>query len=104
MAFNDPVVSSAIQHVESNYDVIRAEYFSAVLGQGNETNLDANKKIKPLEPDYDVASKGGEHADDALHEGTWDWHSYILNGAKNEAFRERCPKTAEVVDDVSLLY
>lgn len=92
-----------MQHVESNYDAIRAEYFSAVLGQGSETNLDTKKKIKPLEPDYDVVSKGREHADDALHEGNWDWHSYILNGAKNEAFKERCPKTAEVVDDVSPL-
>ena len=102
MAFNDPVVTSAIQHVESNYEAIRSEYFAAVLGQGIETTLDGKSRIKPLEPDYDVASKGGEHADDALHEGMWDWHSYILNGVKNEAFKERCPKTAQVVDDVSI--
>lgn len=101
MAFNDPVLTSAIQHVESNYEAIRSEYFAAVLGQGSETTLDGNTKIKPLEPDYDVASKGGEHADDALHKGMWDWHSYILNGVKNEAFKERCPRTAQVVDDVS---
>ena len=86
--------------MESNYDDIRSEYFNAVLGQGNETNPH-NNISKPLEPDYDVASKGGEHAEDALHSGTWDWHSYMLNGAKNEKFKERCPKTARVVDDVS---
>ena len=57
--------------------------------------------FKPLEPDYDVATQGGEHAEDALHSGTWDWHSYILNGVRNEKFKERCPKTAQVVDDVS---
>lgn len=100
IAFNDPLVTSAVQHVESNYDAIRAEYFSAVLGQGNETNPHADNVSKPLEPDYDVASKGGEHAEDALHSGTWDWHSYILNGVKNEKFKERCPKTAGVVDDL----
>lgn len=55
---------------------------------------------KPMEPDYDVASKGGEHAKDALHSGTWDWHSYILNGVRNEQFKERCPLTAQVVDDL----
>lgn len=101
MAFNDGVIISAIEHLESNYNVIRSEYFAAVLGHGNETNLDTDKSIKPLEPDYDLASKGGEHADDALHKGIWDWHSYILNGVRNEWFRERCPKTADVVDDVS---
>jgi len=53
-----------------------------------------------MEPDYDVANMGGEHAEDALHSGTWDWHSYILNGVKNERFRERCPITAGVVDDL----
>ena len=72
------------------------------MGYSTDLNSDSsNKKIAPLEPDYDVNTKGGEHADDALHEGTWDWHSYILNGAKNERFKERCPKTAAVVDDVS---
>ena len=101
IAFNDPIITSAVQHVESNYDDIKAEYFSAVLGQGTETNPHNNNVSKPLEPDYDISSKGGEHAEDALHSGNWDWHSYILNGVKNEKFRERCPKTAQVVDDVS---
>jgi hypothetical protein len=98
VAFNDPTVTAAVEYVESNFESIRAEYFASVLGQGNETDLDSGKVLKPLEPDYDVASKGGEHADDALHSGNWDWHSYVLNGNKNERFKERCPKTAEVID------
>eukprot|EP00804_Cyclotella_cryptica_P029417 CCRYP_013356-RA/>CCRYP_013356-RA protein AED:0.33 eAED:0.40 QI:0/0/0/1/1/1/2/0/333 len=100
IAFNDPVVSAAVHHLESNFDDIRAEYFSAVLGQGNHIDLDNGEVTKPLEPDYDVASKGGEHADEKLHRGNWDWHSYILNGIRNELFRERCPKTSEVIDDI----
>ncbi len=107
IAYNDPIVTAAIQHVESNYSAIRSEYFSAVLGQGTETttailmNSGGGGTIsKPLEPDYDVSTRGGEHADDALHSGSWDWHSYILNGVRNERFREKCPKTAQVVDDV----
>lgn len=98
VAFNDPIITSAVQHVESNYDDIRQEYFSAILGQQQDT--DDKNVSRPMEPDYDVASKGGEHADDALHSGTWDWHSYILNGARNNAFRDRCPMTAQVVDDL----
>mmetsp|Transcript_36138 Transcript_36138/g.73632 ORF Transcript_36138/g.73632 Transcript_36138/m.73632 type:complete len:322 (-) Transcript_36138:125-1090(-) len=98
VAFNDPLVTTAVEYVESNYESIRSEYFASVLGQGRETDLDSGKVLKPLEPDYDVSTKGGEHADDALHSGNWDWHSYVLNGSKNEKFKERCPKTAEVID------
>ena len=117
IAFNDPIITAAIQHVESNYAAIRSEYFSAVLGLSNidatttttttttnASNLSMNTNsgniTKPLEPDYDVSTRGGEHAEDALHSGTWDWHSYILNGRRNERFKEMCPKTAQVVDDV----
>lgn len=68
IAFNDPLLTSAVQHVESNYDAIREEYFSAVLGLGNASPQ--NERVSnPLEPDYDVSSKGGEHAEDALHSG-----------------------------------
>ena len=70
----------------------------------NASNLSMNTNsgdiTKPLEPDYDVSTRGGEHAEDALHSGTWDWHSYVLNGRRNERFKEMCPKTAQVVDDV----
>jgi len=102
IAFNDPLITHAVEHVESNFNDIRAEYFDAVLGQSNEINPSTGV-AKPLEPDYDTATKGGEHADDALHTGSWDWHSYIQNGVKNEEFKVRCPKTAQVVDDVSCI-
>jgi len=102
IAFNDPLITHAVEHIESNFNDIRAEYFDAVLGQSNEINPN-NGVAKPLEPDYDTATKG-EHADDALHTGSWDWHSYIQNGVKNEEFKVRCPKTAQVVDDVSCMH
>lgn len=38
--------------------------------------------------------------DEKLHKGNWDWHSYILNGIRNDLFRERCPKTSQVIDDI----
>lgn len=105
-AFNDSAIKHAVEHVESHYESIREEYFAAVLGQGTSTDPHSNVISKPLEPDYDLANKGGEHADDALHSGTpkadaepvlpflerfrntttayslhvgsWEWHSYIL--------------------------
>ena len=49
IAFNDPIITSAVQHIESNYDDIKAEYFAAVLGQGTETNPHDNNVSKPLD-------------------------------------------------------
>ncbi len=69
IAYNDPTITSAVQLVESNFKSIRDEYFSAVLGLGNGVRTGSDHVLKPLEPDYDVASKGGEHAEDALHSG-----------------------------------
>lgn len=100
IAFNDTSIKHAVEHVESNYKSIRQEYFGAVLGQGTSTDPLSGEIAKPLEPDYDLANKGGEHADGALHTGQWEWHSYILNGDKNNEFQDRCPVTAAVVDDL----
>ena len=101
IAFNDPFVSAAVAHLESNYHDIRSEYFAAVLGNSDQISLDENDmKRRPLEPDYDVTSRGGEHATDALHTGSWDWHSCLLNGKRNEKFNLHCPKTACVVTDL----
>ena len=101
VAFNDPLITAAISHVEASYDVIRSEYFAAVLGKSDEISLDEDDvKRRPLEPDYDVTSRGGEHASDALHTGSWDWHSCMLNGIRNKKFGERCPKTVSVVDEM----
>jgi aspartate beta-hydroxylase len=71
------------------------------LGNSDQISLDENDvKRRPLEPDYDVSSRGGEHATDALHTGSWDWHSCVLNGKRNETFNVHCPKTASVVTDL----
>jgi len=69
IAFNDTSIKHAVEHVESNYKSIRQEYFGAVLGQGTSTDPLSGEIAKPLEPDYDLANKGGEHADGALHTG-----------------------------------
>jgi hypothetical protein len=67
IAFNDPFVTAAVAHLESNYHDIRSEYFAAVLGNSDQITLNENDiKRRPLEPDYDVSSRGGEHATDAL--------------------------------------
>ena len=42
----------------------------------------------------------GEHS---LHEGTWDWHSFVDKGERRGAMAERAPKTAALLESVPRL-
>ena len=98
VAYNDPTVSAIVEQLEASFDDIKKEYMAAVVGAGTKTDPDAGEVAKPLEPDYDVNVRGGEHATDALHTGTGDWHSYVLSGQRQPKFAEHCPETAKIVD------
>ena len=99
VAYGDPTITSIVTHLESNYEIIKNEYISAVMGLGESTNLDPrNPSVsKPLEPDYDVNQIGAEHASDKLHAGSWDWHSFVLNGVTQPKFMDACPQTTAIL-------
>ena len=99
VAYGDPTITSIVTHLESNYETIKNEYLSAVMGLGENTDLHSNRPSvsKPLEPDYDVNQIGGEHASDKLHSGSWDWHSFVLNGVTQPKFLDACPQTAAIL-------
>ena len=100
VAYNDPTITKIVKHLESNYETIKEEYMNAVMGFGTTTDMSGTPNVsKPLEPDYDV-NKRVEHANDKLHIGNWDWHSYILNGQKQDNFIKACPKTAQILQDL----
>jgi hypothetical protein len=102
IAYGEPTVSEIVNHLESNFETIREEYMHAVMGMGSKTDLNPeNPSVsKPLEPDYDVNLKG-EHASDKLHSGSWDWHSYILNGVVQPNFQKSCPKTTAIIQELN---
>lgn len=101
VAYGEKTITEIVRHLESNYVTIKEEYMHAVMGMGRKTNLSGNEPIvtKPLEPDYDVNLKG-EHASDKLHSGSWDWHSYILNGTTQPRFKESCPNTESLIQHI----
>ena len=74
VAYNDPIVKQILSHVEGHAETITKEYQAAVMG------VNRRDENAALDVDYDLAKSGGEHADGALHEGQWDWHSFILKG------------------------
>ncbi len=74
IAFQDPKVTSIVRHIESFTSQIREEYISStstnpVVDTAASYAKAGTKKLKTLVSDYDVNTKGGEHASDALHTG-----------------------------------
>ena len=47
------------------------------------------------ESDYEL--KGDEHS---LHDGKWEWRSFIKKGQKDAAFADACPRTAAALEAV----
>lgn len=64
VAYGDPRVQAAVDHLESHWEIIWAEY----------------QAVAPnLASDYMHTDKGAEHGKQ-LHQGGWDWHSYMTKG------------------------
>ena len=78
IAYQDPTLTKVLHHLEANVDLIRDEY---------------NRVAPTLESDYkhDAAN---EHS---LHQGTWDWHSYMTKGQMQGHFGQYFPETTGVL-------
>lgn len=66
------------EKLSTNYDVILSEY------------INMREKTKN-NSDYDVK-------DGHLHEGRWDWNSFVLKGKKQSSFSSLCPQTADILE------
>ena len=88
VAYQDATVQRIVQHLESSTSTIQAEY------------AQHEQQSTKICSDYDVTSRGGEHAVDSLHTGTWDWHSYMLKGRVQGHFVQHFPQTALVLQQL----
>ncbi|KAF0718999.1 Aste57867_1342 [Aphanomyces stellatus] len=66
---------------EENLDTIRAEYLA----------------LKDRQKSSDYVLTGQEHS---LHQGQWDWFSYVTKGKRTSAFEAECPTTAALLNAV----
>lgn len=98
IAFNDSKVSQVVSLLEKNYETILEENQSAVMGFNSTTTSQSKRTY--LEPDYDVNKKKNDEHSGSLHDGKWDWHSYILNGEMQPKFAEACPKTSSILNEL----
>lgn len=76
VAFQDPMLTHVVECLQKNVPIFKEEY-----------------ELTTLSSDYD---SGGEH-DKKLHSGSWDWHSYMMQGRVQERFMEHFPETSLIL-------
>lgn len=79
VAYNDPQITQAVKHLEENVETIRQEYL---------------KVASKLPSDYQTDT---EHT---LHQGTWDWHSYMTKGTVQGQFAQYFPETTSILQEL----
>jgi Aspartyl/Asparaginyl beta-hydroxylase len=84
VAYGDPSVSAVVQHLDAHWESILKEY---------------NDASSTLASDYQTDT---EHH--ILHEGKWDWHSYMTKGVvvndQKATFLEKFPVTASILHEL----
>jgi len=89
IAYNDPSVTKVVQLLESNAETIREEYL----------------RVAPSLPsDYDglqdhAGASNKESKDSTLHDGDWDWHTYLSKGNVQGDFVLKFPETSRILND-----
>lgn len=88
-----PIISSSnfplhTKILKDNYDIILNEY------------IQLRDSIKKEFKTSDYNLKNEEHK---LHNGKWDWNSYILKGKRQADFASKCPKTVEILESLPLM-
>ena len=84
-AWHDPHEFAWTRVLEANKKTIQDEYLA----------LKAIRAKSRGASDYNVNDK--EHQ---LHQGKWDWLSYVTQGNRQAEFAVHCPKTTEILESI----
>ncbi|POM68171.1 Aspartyl/Asparaginyl beta-hydroxylase [Phytophthora palmivora] len=78
-----------VKHLEANRETIANEFLAL------KKRRDASEAAAAEANDYKVYDK--EHQ---LHQGQWDWLSYVTQGRRQADFAVQCPKTVEILENI----
>jgi hypothetical protein len=81
VAYGDPIVTSAVEYLQANVETIRNEYLSVA-------------QDKKLASDY--TDTGHQQ----LHQGKWEWHSYLNKGSVQGHFAFHFPQTSKILNEL----
>ncbi|ETM03506.1 hypothetical protein, variant [Phytophthora nicotianae] len=82
-----------VKHLEANRETITNEYLA--LKEQRDALAKNSEEVANEASDYKVYDK--EHQ---LHQGKWDWLSYVTQGRRQADFAVQCPKTVEILEDI----
>ncbi|CAH0479944.1 unnamed protein product [Peronospora belbahrii] len=85
--WHDTTTFDWIQRLEANRDVITNEYLK----------LYKQRNLLAKNPSNDNGLNNQEHQ---LHQGQWDWLSYVTQGRRQADFAIQCPKTVEILETI----
>ena len=92
VAYQDEQVTFCVEHLQAHWETLRDEY----------------QTVSPHHAsDYNKPGQQGAEEHLKLHEGTWDWHSYMLKGQVQGHFCAHFGETAQVLQglrDEGLLF
>jgi len=82
VAYQDATVTRVVQHLEQHCDTIRREYEQVAYTVASDYQADT------------------EH-DNKLHQGQWDWRSYMRQGKIEPTFATQFPQTARILNELN---
>jgi len=96
VAYSEPSLQYAVQHLESNFEAILKEYEEVAPGLGSDYRTDTEHGSGNSSNGSDKDSKDKETT---LHDGQWDWHSFMQKGQIQSRFTDKFPNTSRILNE-----
>jgi len=102
IAYNDPAVTKAVKYLESNIDIIREEYLRVSPSMTSDYD-GLQDHVQTHSSGSSGSGVGSDSKDDKngsqLHEGTWDWYTYMSKGNIQGHFVLKFPETSRIINE-----
>jgi hypothetical protein len=100
IAYNDPSVTKAVQLLESNAEIFREEYLRVAPSLPSDyAGLQDHVNSSSSSSSGSGGGKKKESKDTTLHDGDWDWHTYLSKGNVQGDFVMKFPETSKILND-----
>jgi len=115
IAYNDPAVTKAVKYLESHVDIIREEYLRvspSMLSDydGLQDHVQTHSSSSGSDSGSGSGSGGSNRNSDSkddkndtnssqLHEGKWDWYTYMSKGNIQGHFVLKFPETSRIINE-----
>eukprot|EP00537_Pseudo-nitzschia_pungens_P006126 CAMPEP_0172367326 /NCGR_PEP_ID=MMETSP1060-20121228/20731_1 /TAXON_ID=37318 /ORGANISM="Pseudo-nitzschia pungens, Strain cf. cingulata" /LENGTH=335 /DNA_ID=CAMNT_0013091537 /DNA_START=195 /DNA_END=1202 /DNA_ORIENTATION=+ len=93
IAYNDPSVTRAVEYLEQHAETIREEYLRVA------PSLPSDYENTQDHTTASSSSSSDAGKDTKLHQGDWDWHTYLSKGNVRGEFVSKFPETSRILQE-----